>query len=86
MLQKCSLEQTLKNEGQLIMNDHKAESVNLTSMENKIRTVHQLNMSCTVAAEKASSNSFLFPIWVMATKVLVTEVPMLAPMIMGMAM
>ena len=56
-----------------------------TSVVKTTDTVHQLNISCTVAAENASSNWFLLPICVIATKVLVTEVPMLAPMIIGMA-
>ena len=42
-------------------------------------------MSCTVAAEKALSNSSRLPIWVMATSVLVTEVPILAPISIGTA-
>lgn len=48
-------------------------------------TVHQLNMSWTVAAAKARRNMSRSPAWVMATKVLVTEVPMLDPMMMGTA-
>ena len=56
-----------------------------TSMVKMMRTVHQLNMSWTVAAEKARWNSSLLPICVIATKVLVTEVPILAPISMGMA-
>ncbi len=45
-------------------------------------TAHQLNMSWTVAAAKARLNVSLSPAWVMATRVLVTEVPMLEPMMM----
>ena len=43
-------------------------------------------MSCTVAAEKPALRSSLFAKWPMATMVLVTEVPMLAPMIMNTAL
>ncbi len=37
-------------------------------------TVHQLNMSCTVAAEKARRNSFLSAIWKESTLVQWTSV------------
>ncbi len=47
--------------------------------------VHQLNMSWTVAAEKALLNMFLSPAWDNATRVLVTDVPTFDPMIMGIA-
>ena len=55
-------------------------SIAMTSM-----TVHQLNMSWTVAAEKALRNSSLSPTWAKETIVFVTEVPMLAPKTMGTA-
>jgi len=48
-------------------------------------THSQLNMSCTVAPPKALRNWFFSPDWPMETMVLVTDVPMLAPMIIGMA-
>ena len=48
-------------------------------------TDSQLNMSWTVAAAKALRNSLRSPICVRETIVLVTEVPMLAPMTIGMA-
>ena len=48
-------------------------------------TASQLNMSWTVAHAKALLNSSLSAICVKETIVLVTEVPMLAPMIIGMA-
>ena len=47
--------------------------------------VHQLNMSWTVAAEKALSNSLLFPAIVSDTIVFVTDVPMLDPKMIGTA-
>ena len=50
----------------------------------RMNTVSQLNMSCTVAPAKALLNSPLSEICPMATMVLVTEVPMLAPISMGM--
>merc|ERR1719473_180940 len=57
----------------------------MTSMGNKTRTVSMLKASCTVAPMKPYMNSFLSRMWPCATMVLVTEVPMLAPMIMGIA-
>ena len=49
-------------------------------------TDRRLKMSCTVAAEKPRRRSSLLAKWPMATMVLVTEVPMLAPMIMKTAL
>merc|ERR1711892_839450 len=54
-------------------------------MTTKIKADSQLNMSCTLAQAKAFLNCSLSPAWVKATMILVTLVPMLAPMIMGMA-
>lgn len=48
-------------------------------------TVSQLKQSCTVAPAKALRNSSRLPTWPIDTMVLVTEVPMLAPMMMKMA-
>ena len=48
-------------------------------------TLSQLNMSWTVAPAKARRKSFLFVICPIETIVLVTEVPMLAPITIGMA-
>lgn len=48
-------------------------------------TVSQLKTSWTVAPAKARLNSFLLPICPIDTIVFVTEVPMLAPMMIGMA-
>ena len=48
-------------------------------------TVNQLKKSWTTAAEKARSNCSMSPICVKATIVLVTEVPMFAPITIGMA-
>lgn len=42
-------------------------------------------MSCTVAPAKARRNSALSVLWATLTNVLVIDVPMLAPMIIGMA-
>ena len=56
-----------------------------TSTGTRVSTDNQLNMSWTVAQAKALLNSFLSDIWAKETMVLVTEVPILAPMIMGMA-
>ena len=55
------------------------------SSGSKMMTDNQLNMSCTVAAENALLNWFLSPTCAMETSVLVTLVPMLAPIIIGMA-
>jgi len=57
----------------------------MTSTGRKIKTDIQLNMSWTVAPANARRKSFLLVIWPMATMVLVTEVPMLAPIMMGIA-
>ena len=48
-------------------------------------TDSQLNMSWTVAPAKARRNWFLSADCAMDTMVLVTDVPMLAPITMGMA-
>ena len=48
-------------------------------------TASQLNISCTVAPPKALRNSFLSPDWAMDTMVFVTDVPILEPMMIGMA-
>lgn len=48
-------------------------------------TDSQLNMSWTVAAANALRNSLRSPIWVNETMVLVTDVPILAPITIGMA-
>ena len=50
-----------------------------------MKTLIQLNISWTVAPPKARRNWFLSPAMVMATMVLVTDVPMFAPITMGMA-
>lgn len=57
----------------------------LTSTGSRMRTDTQLNMSWTVAPanERRKTSRSLY--WPMATIVFVTEVPILAPMIMGMA-
>mmetsp|Transcript_29292 Transcript_29292/g.66409 ORF Transcript_29292/g.66409 Transcript_29292/m.66409 type:complete len:243 (-) Transcript_29292:14-742(-) len=57
----------------------------MTSSGSRVATVRRLNMSCTVAAEKARWRSMRLFTWPMETMVLVTEVPMLAPMMTGMA-
>ena len=57
----------------------------IASNGRRIKTESQLNMSCTVAPAKALRNWFLSPDWVRETMVLVTEVPMFAPIIIGMA-
>ena len=49
-------------------------------------TAKMLKLSCTVAAEKARRNSSGSFIWPRLTMVLVSEVPMLAPITIGMAM
>ena len=48
-------------------------------------TVNQLKKSWTTAAEKARSNCSMSPICVKATMVLVTEVPIFAPITIGIA-
>lgn len=57
----------------------------MISTRKRTITVSQLNMSCTVAPANALRNSFLFPICVIETIVFVTEVPTLAPMMIGIA-
>ena len=56
------------------------------STTKRTMTVSQLNMSWTVAAAKARRNSLRLPICVNETKVLVVEVPILAPITIGIAM
>lgn len=55
------------------------------SMGNKSITLNQLNISWTVAPPKARRNSFLSAIWPRDTIVLVTDVPILAPITIGTA-
>ena len=55
------------------------------SIGSRINTDNQLNMSWTVAPPKARRNSFFSRACPMETMVLVTLVPMLAPMTIGMA-
>lgn len=55
------------------------------SRGSKTITVSQLNMSCTVAPANALRNSALSFDCANDTNVLVTDVPMLAPIIIGMA-
>ena len=52
----------------------------------KTITLNQLNMLCTVAQEKARLNCYLSPICVMATTVVATEVPILAPTTIGITL
>jgi hypothetical protein len=54
-------------------------------MGNKINTENTLKKSCTVAAANARLNSFPLLICPMDTIILVTVVPMFAPIIMGIA-
>lgn len=56
-----------------------------TSTGSKTNTHSQLNISWTVAAANDLLNWFRSAVWPMATIVLVTVVPMLVPIIMGMA-
>ena len=56
-----------------------------TSMGNKTSTVNQLKASCTVAPAKARRKSSLSAICPIDTIVLVTDVPMFAPITMGIA-
>ena len=65
--------------------DELMDLLSTSSTMKRVMTVSQLNMSCTVAAAKARRNSFRLPICVNDTNVLVTEVPTLAPMIIGIA-
>jgi hypothetical protein len=53
---------------------------------NRTRTARTLKKSWTIAADNASLNSILRLICVRETKIFVTDVPMLAPMMMGMAL
>ena len=57
----------------------------ITSSGNKNTTHNKLNISWTVAPANARRNWFLSAIWPIATIVLVTDVPMLAPIVIGMA-
>ena len=54
-------------------------------MGSMIATLNKLNISCTVAPANALRNSFLSAICPMATMVLVTEVPIFDPMMIGIA-
>ena len=56
-----------------------------TSRGRRINTESQLKQSWTVAPAKARLKSFLLVIWPIDTIVLVTDVPMLAPITIGMA-
>ena len=56
-----------------------------TSRGRRINTESQLKQSCTVAPAKARLKSFLLVICPIDTIVLVTDVPMLAPITIGMA-
>lgn len=56
-----------------------------TSSGNRTMTASQLNMSWMVAAAKARRNSRRSEAWPRDTTVLVTDVPMLAPITIGMA-
>mmetsp|Transcript_35062 Transcript_35062/g.88376 ORF Transcript_35062/g.88376 Transcript_35062/m.88376 type:complete len:229 (+) Transcript_35062:967-1653(+) len=57
----------------------------MASIGKRIATVNMLKQSCTVAPAKARRYSSLSPACAKLTIVFVTEVPMLAPMIMGIA-
>lgn len=56
-----------------------------TSIGRRTMTASQLNMSWTVAPANARRKSPTSVIWPMETSVLVTEVPMLAPITIGIA-
>lgn len=56
----------------------------MASIGRRIITQHQLNMSWTVAPEKDLRNTERSADWVKDTMVFVTDVPMLAPMMIGM--
>ena len=58
---------------------------NAISNGNKIKTAKTLKKSCTVDAAKALLNSLPLLIWPIDTIVLVTVVPIFAPIIMGIA-
>ena len=57
----------------------------VNSSGSRIKTAIQLKKSCTVAPAKALWNSSRRVTWASETRVLVTDVPMFAPMTMGMA-
>ena len=57
-----------------------------SSRGNSTATVMKLKKSWQVAIENALTNSSLRPMWASDTIVLVTVVPMLAPMIIGTAL
>lgn len=56
-----------------------------TSIGRRAMTVSQLNISWTVAAANAKPNSFRFEACIKETMVFVIEVPMLAPITIGIA-
>ena len=56
---------------------------NIISITNKLMTDNQLNISCIVAAAKARLKFCLSPTIPIETIVLVQEVPMLAPITIG---
>mmetsp|Transcript_16940 Transcript_16940/g.53398 ORF Transcript_16940/g.53398 Transcript_16940/m.53398 type:complete len:208 (-) Transcript_16940:15-638(-) len=58
----------------------------IASMGSNRATVRMLKQSCTVAPAKARRYSSLLPKCARLTMVFVTDVPMLAPMIMGIAL
>ena len=60
-------------------------SLNATSIGRKMTMPIRLNQSCTVAAANARLNSSARPMWPRLTRVLVTVVPMLAPITIGIA-
>ena len=73
---------------QLKKSSYATKEINLPvtiSTGNKITTHNKLNMSWTVAPAKARRNWFLSAIWPIATMVLVTDVPIFAPIVIGMA-
>ena len=55
------------------------------STTSRVETAKRLNMSCNTEPAKARSKSSLLDMCVRATIVLVTEVPMLAPITIGIA-
>lgn len=57
----------------------------MISTRKRTMTESQLNMSWTVAAANALLNSLRSPICVSETIVFVTEVPIFAPMMIGIA-
>ena len=69
-------------------NDVTNDAVNVPVIHSMGRihmTLSQLNMSWTVAPAKARRNSLRWPAWPTDTIVFVTDVPMLAPMMIKMA-